>query len=173
MDIKANAGLAFHAGGHGLTCMLAFANLAAVTHFQRTKPYVSRQLLSVPVSPESSVAPKGLSYLQSREEGRASSPTLSISQICRPAQLSTDFKLVDSNEALPADESPGTSTSSRTSRCGSDYSAAHKTSHIADRDSPRADSRHYTLASNANAGLSTSPHTCNRVRQADSRFSST
>jgi hypothetical protein len=86
MDITTNAGVAFHAARrHGLTRMPAFANLASVTHFHRTKPGVSDRLLSTSVSSLSSFATKDSSYDKSHSEGRRSSPTLPLVQIRQPA----------------------------------------------------------------------------------------
>lgn len=47
MDITASFGVTFHSGPHGITRMPAFANLASVTHFQRTKPHVPGRPMSV------------------------------------------------------------------------------------------------------------------------------
>jgi hypothetical protein len=135
MVFTTNAGVASHVSSHGLTRMPAFANLASVTHFQRTKACVSGRSLSASVS--SSFATRGSPYGQSSDEGRASSPTLPIVQSRRPAQTTTDVKLVDSSRTLLATESLSTHHSSLSSRSGSASSSAHETSNATDKANPR------------------------------------
>jgi hypothetical protein len=104
MDISTNAGVAFHAAGrHGLTRMPAFANLAAVTYFHRTKPDVSGRLLRASVSSLSSFATKDDSYDESQEEGRRSSPTLPLVQSRQPAHHDPRTSHIRLTSAVNAD----------------------------------------------------------------------
>jgi hypothetical protein len=132
-----NTGIAVHARRHGLARMPAFANLAAVTHFHRTRPHVSGRLLSTSVSSLSSFATKSSPYNESHPEGRRSSPTLPIAPGRRSAQPYTDVKIVDSNRISSQDSLLSTSKSSSTKSCDSAYSPAHETSHTADRNPPQ------------------------------------
>jgi hypothetical protein len=139
MDFTTTAGVASHVRSHGLTRMPASANLASVTHFQRTNPYVSGRLLSASVSSKSSYS----LYEDSQSEGRASSPTLPIAQSRQPTQLHTDVKSDASNKDYPATESLSTSNPSATSPCRSSSSSSHETSHTTNRNPPQAHSRHH------------------------------
>jgi hypothetical protein len=103
METTTNAGVAFHARRHGLTRMPAFANLASVTYFHRTKPDVSGRLLSASVSPPSSFATKDSSYDESHSEGRRSSPTLPLFQSLQPAQHDTRTANIRLTSAVNAD----------------------------------------------------------------------
>ena len=152
MDTTTNTGIAVHARRHGLARMPAFANLAAVTHFHRTRPHVSGRLLSTSVSLLSSFATRSSPYNESHPEGRRSSPTLPIAPGRRSAQPYTDVKIVDSNRISSQDSLLSTSKSSSTKSCDSAYSPAHETSHTADRNPPQANSRHYD-SSTANTQL--------------------
>jgi hypothetical protein len=139
MDSTTTAGVASHVRSHGLTRMPASANLASVTHFQKTNPYVSGRLLSASVSSKSSYS----LYEDSQSEGRASSPTLPIAQSRQPTQLHTDVKSDASNNDYPATESLSTSNSSATSLCRSSSSSSHEPSHTTNRNPPQAHSRHH------------------------------
>jgi hypothetical protein len=103
MDITTNAGFAFHARRHGLTRMPAFANLASVTYFHRTKADVSGRLLSTSVSSLSSFATKDSSYDKSHSEGRRSSPTLPLVQIRQPAHHDPSTPNIRLTSAVNAD----------------------------------------------------------------------
>jgi hypothetical protein len=103
MDISTNAGVAFHARRHGLTRMPAFANLASVTYFHRTKPGVSGRLLSTSVSSLSSFETKDCPYDESQEEGRRSSLTLPLVQIRQPAQHHPSIPNIRLTSAVNAD----------------------------------------------------------------------
>jgi hypothetical protein len=103
MNITTNVGVASNARRHGLTRMPAFANLAAVTCFHRTKPDVSGRLLSTSVSSLSLFATEDSSYDESHSEGRRSSPTLTLVQIRQPAHQNSRTANIRLTSAVNAD----------------------------------------------------------------------
>jgi len=140
MDAMTNARVSSHTRRHGLTRMPAFENLAAVTHFQRTKPHVSSWFGSLPPS----LAIREFSYDESHNEGRAFSPTLPIVQSVRPTKTSTP---ANRNKILANDIiwTPATSSPAR-SQCQTIHnSSSPETDISASRSTPvasiRSDSR--------------------------------